>query len=163
MVSRYHWLDASIDTSWPSGSIAVIMNQTVTVPAGGILKKVLFKECLMVGKQTGTSDTALTPWGVIQDVTITSGPNVNRKVMSTTRRVPMVFSAYLQGFANDWVAFHSAGDNELGVDQQCSFGKASDVANWNINVTVKTNTQIPGQSTSITGRVQFWCRLLYYK
>lgn len=167
MVSRYHWLTAQNSGFLAGGTIQLLLNQTLVVPAGGILKKILFKQCEIRATQSGTDEKGFNVWNMYETVDITAGPNSPRSIFSATRRIPMAPVAYLQGFVNKWACYYNAGDNELGVDQQCSYGKLTDTTAMSINIQMKLvgltaaamNSNFPGNQ----GEFTCFAKLLYFK
>lgn len=164
MVSRYHWLSANASGTVPGSSVATLLDTEVTIPAGGILKKVLIDRTYVAFKQTGTSDTAIAPWTMLQECHISSGPNVNRVLFQGYRRVNMAPVAYLQGFTNTWTAWHQGGDNEFGANRECSYGKLTDALSWKVLIQMHLIQILAGQSVSIAAsQFSAQCRFLYYK
>lgn len=84
----------------------------------------------------GIDHTYVPGWTVQQIVEITTGPNANRIIYRSGRRIPFFVTAYSDGFINTYTTFLTAGDLELGIDQKCSYGLASDTSSWNVQISV---------------------------
>lgn len=167
MVSRYHWLQTSNSGFLGSGTIQSLMFNDITIPAGGILKKFILNKMKIIGMQTGTSNQGFNTWVCNENITIVSGPNNPRVLYEGNRRIPMAPVAYLQGFTNNWTCYYNAGDDELGVNQECSYGKATDLAAWNIRFNVAivglTAAGMNSNFPSNTGEFTVQAKALYFK
>lgn len=167
MVSRYHWLTTQASGFLTSGTVQGLMFNTVTIPAGGILKKFILNKMKILGMQTGTSNQGFETWVQQQTVEITSGPNNPRTLYEAYRRIPMAPVAYLQGFLNNWTCYYNAGDDELGVNQECSYGKSTDPLSWNVRFTVSlvglTSAGMNSNFPSNTGEFTVQAKALYFK
>lgn len=94
----------------------------------------------------GQDHTYVPGFTVQQIVQITSGPNVNRILYRSGRRVPFFVTTYAEAFVNKYTTYVTAGDLELGFDQKCSYGHSSDAAAWNVQVTISLKELYSQQS-----------------
>jgi len=164
MASRYHWLQFGIDTAWPVGPSAFIHQADVTIPAGGIVKKIIFNNTIIQGVQSGSQKTGVGIFSLNRQVSITSGPYSPRVIFASVYRIPAMVTSILVGLVNEFTAWHCAGDRECGDELQCSYGKSSDVASWNVRITHSFVNYAPSYNTAMSqGRVAVGGRLLYYK
>jgi hypothetical protein len=164
VVSRYHWLSQGINTDpLPSTSVFNLLQKTYTIPAGGILKKFLLHNVQLGGLIRGTDDTYVPVWNCIQLVKILTGPNANRIIYRSGRRVPCFPVAILSGVQNKYSTYVSAGDLELGIDQKCSYGLASDTSSWTVQVTISMSEMVFLQNPVWIGsQATMQCDLLYF-
>jgi len=165
MVSRYHWLRSSNNLFLGAGTTQTVYDHTFTIPAGGILKKFIAYETEIVGTQSGNSNLGIGVWCLNQYFTVTSGPNSPRILFTSTRRIPFVATAYLNGFTNEYTSYMNAGDNECGVDQECSLGKSTDPNPWNIRALMAMHSAPGGQNANFgigKGSVTISVGVLYY-
>lgn len=166
MVSPYHWIRTSNNLFLGTGTTQTVYDQTFTIPAGGILKKVIVYGVDISGFQKGNSETGVGIWNLTQNIQITSGPNNNRLIFNSTRRIPQAVTAVLTGINNQYTSYLNAGDNECGVDQECSYGKSTDVASWTVRALMAFHGSAGGLNASF-GLGQCQCTIsvgmLYYK
>lgn len=164
MVSRYHWLQFGADIGWPAGPSATISNDTLTIPAGGILKKIIWNTNIVQGIQSGSQNTSIGMFGVSRSVSITSGPNNGRVIFNADYAIPLAVTSIISGLQNQFTAWHNGGNKELWDELECSYGKAADPANWTIRIIQSLVNYYGTYSTSVqTGRVALTGKALYYK
>ena len=165
MVSRYHWIRSANNLFLGTGSAQTVYDHTFTIPAGGILKKVIVNNIDISGTQSGNSNLGIGVWNLTQDISITSGPNNNRIIYQAARRIPFVCTAYLKGFTDEYTSYMNAGDNECSVDQECSYGKSTDVASWTVRALMAMHSAPGGQNITFgigKGQVTINVGVLYY-
>lgn len=167
MVSRYHWLTAQTSGFLPGGTIQSLMFNDVTIPAGGILKKFILNRMKILGLQSGTTNQGMNTWVMQQNVTIVSGPNSPRILYESHRRIPATAVTISAVAINFYTGYFNAGDDELGVNQECSYGKATDTSPWNIRFNVAlvglTAAGMNSNFPSNTGEYTVQAKALYYK
>lgn len=124
MASRYHWLTGGVSIlgAIPSDT----QNTDIVIPAGGVIKKFLTREWTVAAqKQSSTNVGLVRPYYISQRVFFTAGPNINRNIFLSYRRVPTFWTAF-EAVAVPVYDFQiNAGDDELGFIQECSYGKSS--------------------------------------
>lgn len=124
MASRYHWLTGGVSIL---GAIpSATQNTDIVVPAGGVIKKFLTRGWTVAAqKQSSTNVGLVRPYYIFQKVYFTAGPNINRVIYSSNRRVPTFWTAF-EAVAVPVYDFQiNAGDVELAFNQECSYGKSS--------------------------------------
>lgn len=165
MVSRYHWLRVSNNLFLGAGTSQTVYDQTFTIPAGGILKKILLNGVEIIGTQSGNSNLGIGVWTLQMFFTVTSGPDNNRKLYTSTRRIPFQCTAYTFGVTNEYTSYMSAGDNECGVDQEYSLGKSTSASAWTIRLLIAMHACPGGQNANFAlgkGSVTMTGNVLYY-
>jgi hypothetical protein len=159
MVLRNHWLQAGFDGTM---STSTFKNDVLTVPAGATLKKVLLLNASVSGRHTvvgwGTSPNI----SAILRVTINNSVYSNRVVYQSGRMLPHVGYALYDSFTTQRIysQIWSAGDNELGVNQQMNYNGPGQPA-----LTVTCFLQFLNQElgpADINLRVLYNWRVLYY-
>lgn len=148
MVSRYTWLRNSNNIFLGSGTAQTVYDHTFTIPAHGILKKIIVYGTEIVGTQSGNSNLGIGVWCLNMYMTVTSGPDNNRILYTSTRRIPFQCTAYLKGFTDEYTSYMNAGDNELGVDQEYSLGKSTSTSSWTIRVLMAMHAAPGGQNAN---------------
>lgn len=148
MVSRYHWLRVSNNLFLGSGTAQTIYDHTFTIPAGGILKKIIVYGMEIVGTQSGNSNLGIGVWTLNYYFTVTSGPDINRQLYTTTRRIPFQTTAYTKSFVDEYTSYMSAGDTELGVNEKYSLGKSTSTSSWNIRALMSMHAAPGGQNAN---------------
>jgi len=148
VVSRYHWLRVSNNIFLGAGTAQTVYDHTFTIPAGGILKKFIVYGTEIMGTQSGNSNLGPGVWCLNYYFTIDTGPNAPRQLYTTTRRIPFVVSAYTKSFVDEYTSYMNAGDNELGVDQECSYGKSTDPNPWNVRALIAMHSAPGGQNAN---------------
>lgn len=140
------------------------MDQDFSIPAGGIVKKILINNVQMQGKQEGTTNTAVNCWYWYYLMRIIGGPNNNRIVYESARSIPMVVSTISTTVIEFYTGWYNAGEKELGVNEKMSYGKSSDTLPWKINFSIK-NVGIASQNTTFPISKSFYtiqAKVLYY-
>jgi hypothetical protein len=124
MASRYHWVTGGVSIAGTIPSAA--QNTSLVIPAGGIVKKFLTRNWSIAAQKQASSNVGLVrPYWVRQHVEFTAGPNINRAIYDSAKRVPTFWTAF-EAVAIPVYDFQvSAGDVELAFSQQCSYGKSS--------------------------------------
>lgn len=136
MASRYHWVVANLSTvgALPTG----FFHLHATIPAGGVLKRFMLRHTY-VGASTKTNfPEFLFPLYIDQQVAFSGGVNDGRVIYSASRRIPFTTAVDPLDLITPYKAWYSAGDNELGFNQRCSYGQSTD----------------PGYDTEFTGFIQ---------
>ncbi len=165
MVSRYHWIRTSNNLFLGSGTTQTVYDVTFNIPAGGILKKVIGYGFDISGTQSGNTNLGIGVWNLTQDIRISSGPNNNRIIFVSARRLPMVTTAYTFSFTNEYTSYMNAGDNECSFDQECSYGKSTDPNPWTVRALMAFHSAPGGQNANFgLGKCQFTgsVGMLYY-
>jgi hypothetical protein len=162
MASRFHWVRGSIDQAWPH-NLTAGTPVTLPIPAGGILKKFLCHHCLAHGVQGGNGFTAVGVWALTMTVTIASGTNIGREIFDTRRAIPGQHVAFFDVTTPQRIynAYYSAGDKELGFNQQCSYGKITDPA-WSIKLDWFPLNEVGGLNGIVDGRIILGFDCLYF-
>lgn len=165
MVSRYHWLRVSNNLFLGTGSAQTVYDNTFTIPAHGILKKIIVYGVDIAGTQSGNSNLGIGVWNLNMYFTVTSGPDNNRILYTSTRRIPFQCTAYLKGFTDEYTSYMNAGDNECGVDQEYSLGKSTSTSSWTIRALMALHSAPGGQNITFglgKGSVTISVGVLYY-
>jgi hypothetical protein len=128
MAGVYHW-DRNVRSA--SGAIleTPIPPVSVTIPAGGVLKKFVLIDSLMIGEASHRDYNSVGTVGFSIAVDYQAAGTLPRNIYRSSRRVPTSATALYDPLTAEriYTAYWGAGDNELGVDQQCSYGKSSDL------------------------------------
>lgn len=167
MASRYHWIQTSQSGFLTSGTIQSLMFTTVTIPAGGILKKFILNKMKLIGKMDGTDNQHVMPWVMQQTVDIATGPDSPRTLYESYRRIPLSAVTISAAVINFYTGYYVAGDDELGVNQECSYGKLTSTSSWNVGFNVAlvglTAAGFSSSFPSNTGEFTIQAKCLYYK
>jgi len=122
-MSRYAWLTNSQDHS---GAIPTTPDVVyLDIPAGTTLKRFQLRNCyISMQSQNPDFSHVLSP---MQSITIDYIPEfaVPRTIYSSIRRIPFESNVFVETAIPIVNYQASAGDLELGVDQQCSYGLLS--------------------------------------
>lgn len=159
MASRYHWLTGGVDIS---GAVPNTLQTTnLPLPAGATLKRFQGRNMFLGCYNEGNDHTAIRSLFMSQTVQFTTGPNSGRIIYKSTRRIPFVVAEYFAAAIPVYDVYYSAGDNELGFNQRCSYGLASGPAQnlqvqWSIG---QERTTYPG---TYIGEVFVQFAALYY-
>lgn len=163
MASRYHWVQGGINTTWVNAAPFSTV-QTVSFPAGAELKKVLLKQNTIAGVQSAEGFNMIAPMLVDCSASFATGANTGKTVFSYTRALQNNICVLDDFFTHQRIYsnYFCAGDNELGLDMKCSWGKATEPA-YTIRVGINIQgSGVPGLTYSSTGYVLFNVRFLYY-
>jgi hypothetical protein len=128
MAGVYHWEKPSV--SGAGGIFGTpIPPVSFTIPAGGVLKKFVLINSLMLGEASHRDFDSVGTAGFRVSFFYQPAGMLPRNIYSSSRRIPTSATALYDPLTAEriYTAYWSAGDNELGVDQQCSYGKSSDV------------------------------------
>jgi hypothetical protein len=119
-----HWIQGGYDTSWVEGTALAAVN--LDVPAGATMKKFLMRQIAVTGIQNSTDWNGVGPLRMTMGVDIVSGEYAPRQLFLTSRRIPSEFVGVVGGIPpnDEYFQYISAGDNELGFSEQCSYGTA---------------------------------------
>lgn len=165
MVSRYHWVTLQSSGFFSSGSIQTIMFADATIPAHAILKKILFNKNQITARQQGGTEKGVNVWQVLQSVRVSSGPNNNHILWEAYRKVPMAVCVDTSPSPEVRNAYYFGGDDDFGVNEQCSIGKSTDAANWTVHVDVSLVGLNDGSNVNFSiGAGSYSCQVkfLYY-
>ena len=161
MASRYHWVSGGVSISGAIPSATQTTN--IAIPAGGIVKRFIGRGWTISAQKEATTYLGLVrPYYQSMDVFFSSGPNLNRHIYQSNRRIPCFWTAF-EAVAIPVYDFQvNAGDNELGFNQRCSYGKSGGAA---ATLTFQTRF-IPGSGSyagDLTpGIFQYNFDVLYY-
>jgi len=165
MASRYHWLLFGLSGSYSgSGSSQTLSDDTISIPVGATVKKIISAGNYVAFAQTGSGYQAIQPFSIGCQAQIVGGPNNGRTIYNIRNAMQMNASP------NDdiapafrYTAYHIAGDREIGFDAQMSYGKSSDTLPWSIRLIFSVSAIIAGYQSSVVGYRQIAGRILYYK
>ncbi|HEX3082860.1 MAG TPA: hypothetical protein VHQ86_06485 [Candidatus Saccharimonadia bacterium] len=158
-MSRYHWLTGGVDIA---GAVPNSLQTTnFPLPAGATVKRFQGRNMFVGAYNEGNDHFSIRSLYMSQTVQFTSGPNSGRIIYKSTKRIPFVVSAYFAAAIPVYDGYYSAGDNELGFNQRCSYGLASGPAanlavQWFIG---QERTSYPG---TYQGEVFVQFAVLYY-
>jgi hypothetical protein len=159
VVSRYHWLTPGIDISGVIPNTQ--QNINAALPAGAIVKRFQLRNCLLGAYNEGTDHFAIRTLYMSQQVHFTSGANSGRIIYQSAKRIPFQANAFEAVAVPVYDAWYTAGDLELGFNQRCSYGRATDVAaNLQFSFFIgQERTTYPG---TYVGEVFVQFAVLYY-
>jgi hypothetical protein len=126
-VPTYTWVKSDVSIS---GSLAhsLVTPITLAIPAGGVVKRFQLRSNLVSAELTGIGYNSVGPGGLLQAVEFVDEHFVSRTIFSSARAIPSWGTALYDPATLQRVysQYFSAGDNELEINQGCSYGKASD-------------------------------------
>ena len=109
---------------------------TLPIPANGILKHFIIRKALLYGTQSSTDINGQPGLTVDFRITFTDYLTNVHEIYETIRapmRTDTVYWEPITVFAH-YAVVDTAGDNEFGINQSCSFGKHTDPAPKSVSV-----------------------------
>lgn len=154
-----HWLRGGHDGTWNIN--AAFTPTSLVIPAGATLKRFQVNEFVIEGITTSGAYNGVSPLHCTYSIMVTAGQYNGRRLFSTSRRVPVEFTAIAAGIpvTQAYFAYVSAGDNELGCDQPCSYGTAAGPG-FTITMTLGV-FGVSGAGGGMSGHVQYTFAALY--
>lgn len=159
-----HWLQTGA-TSPIVSSTNAFAGVSLTIPAGGVLKKVIVYDCQMACYLTTPDERGVWPLRVSWLLTYFSTSYPSRPLHETYRGVPMEVYSYYDSALNSTqphAVFHG-GDNEFGFQVKCSYGGAGKTsATVQLTGTCNTNAPFVPSGYTIQGVWGANMKALYY-
>ena len=160
MTSRYHWVTAGIDAAF-NGFIPTAQPLAMDIPAGGTLKRFQSRLNHFGARTMGTDENFVFDINLRMSVAFTLGPYSGRTIYETDRDVPFQAVTFVPISGNSRYAWYHAGDNELGFNEGCSYGKSSGAA-AKLQFSYFFSSFAPHDYTNLRGEWSFRCAALYY-
>lgn len=106
------------------------MTLTLTIPAGSILKKYLIYGNSLQARNSAAGFDSIAPLQATQKITIGSTRIGARQIFYSVRRIPFEAVAIydVATLERVYTQYFNAGDDELGVDEKCSYGRETDTS-----------------------------------
>lgn len=161
-MGTYTWLvgDESISGELTTGLLPTI---TLNVPAGGIVKRFMIRNTMLMGAQTGRDYNAIAPVSLSQQVQLFRIGHPPKNVFTSSRAVVFEATALYDFETSEriYTQYFNNGDNEFGFDQPCSYGKATDSSGPTIEYQSSLFNTV-GSSAFALGYLQYEFAALYY-
>jgi len=159
VASRYHWIIGGSDSI---GAFTAPAAVNLALPAGAIVKRFQCRNMNVTGHNSGSDNTYGRTYSWTHLVRFTAGVNSGRTIYQSRRAIPVRPTTFFAAAVPVFDFWFGAGDEILGVNQRCSYGRATDPAatisyqpsNSSFNSFTPSGT--PG------GEIQYSFAVLYY-
>jgi hypothetical protein len=120
----------------------------------------MLRRALVLGVQKTNFPEFLYPLYMDQSVFFSSGANMGRVIYTSGKRVPFVVAVDPLDLINPYKCWYQAGDHELGFNQRCSYGQATDPT-YDLEFTGFLQSPF-GAPTGVGGSLDIELAALYY-
>lgn len=126
MASRYTWLTPGFDIL---GAVPNTL-QTIdaAIPAGATVKRFQLRNNYLAMRKEGSDHNSVNMLYMSQLIKFTSGPWANRVIYQSIKRIPANTTTMFAAAVPVYDFYAWAGDEELSVNQRCSYGLATGAA-----------------------------------
>jgi hypothetical protein len=94
----------------------------IVVPAGGRIVRFQVNQCAYQGVAQSGNFNSIPLLNMVQQIHFTAGPYSGRNVWNSTRAIPFTVMPVIISLVANFVGYYNAGDDELSVNQKCSYG-----------------------------------------
>jgi hypothetical protein len=163
VASRYHWITNTIGQPNFTGS-TTFANLDLVIPAGGQLKKFIIHRHLFFGTSSGPNLNYAQTITLFRTVNIISGAYSPRELFVRHDRLhcdyPTLFDSTLAFNNRIYTTLLAACDDDLFVDQKCTYGKTSGAS---FTIRLACTLSCHGASpTLFSGSATYVFKALYY-
>lgn len=124
-MATYHWINAGYSLGFSPFQV-LAPELSLNIPAGSTLKRFVLHNCNIGAFTTGTDVNRVCSLFAQYTLYISAGQYAGRNLFTTLRRVPHQVVGFHDVLTAQrvYTVSASAGDNELGFNQRCSYGTA---------------------------------------
>jgi hypothetical protein len=161
MASRYHWLTIGGGNGVWSNAAAFNTN-TVAIPAGATIKRILVSKNKWQGKAQTTTEPPPESLNLNQTLELDSGFYGTRDIWTASHTFRYTgFGVYnVNALRTTYSAIYGGGDEEFGINHACEYGgPGKNVGNLNYIWIVAGATAM---ASGTGGNWQYNARVLYY-